>query len=74
MSDQTTYAKVQNGIVTAVHVVTWEFLVENPERYGNPDLYLECFQDGSGRGYCAPGWLYDQQQDIFINPLIVIMD
>jgi hypothetical protein len=68
VNTQTTYAKIENNTVTAVHVVSWQFLVENPERYGNPDLYLECFQDGSGRGYCAPGWIYDAINDSFYNP------
>lgn len=69
---QTTYAKVENNIVTAVHVVIWDFLVAHPERYGDPDLYLECFQDGSGRGYCGVGWLYDPVKDIFVVPVVEV--
>lgn len=63
-----TYAKVENGIVTQVNVVEWDFLVANPERYGDSKLWIECFQDGSGRGYCGPGWLYDATNDVFIEP------
>lgn len=63
-----TFAKIENGIVTQVNVVTWEFLTENPDRYGDSSLWLECFQDGSGRGYCSEGWLYDATNDMFIEP------
>ncbi len=64
----TTFAKVQDGIVTSVHVVTWGFLTANPERYGDSSLWIECFQDGSGRGYCGIGWTYNKQLDKFISP------
>jgi len=71
MSDtRTYYAKVEGGIVTAVRVVAWEFLVANPERYGDSALWVECFQDGSGRGYCGIGWSYDAINDVFVAPTI----
>lgn len=63
-----TFAKVENGIVTQVNVVTWEFLTTNPHRYGDSSLWIECFQDGSARGYCAPGWTYDSDKDLFVAP------
>lgn len=63
-----TYAKVENGIVTQVNVVTWEFLTANPDRYGDSALWIECFQDNSGRGYCGKGWSYDPENDRFIAP------
>ena len=66
-----TYAKVENGIVTSVHVVTYEFLVANPERYGPSELWLECFPDNSGRGYCGVGWTYDAVTDTFTPPPVV---
>jgi hypothetical protein len=62
---QPTYAKVENGIVTAVHVVEYAFIVANPDRYGDPNLWVECFQDNSGRGYCDVGWVYDAENDKF---------
>ncbi len=69
MSDTRTYfAKVENGIVTDVRVVTWEFLTANPDRYGDSSLWVECFQDGSGRGYCGIGDIYDAVNDIFVAP------
>ncbi len=63
-----TYAKVENGTVTDVHVVTYEFIVANPERYGDSSLWIECFQDGSGRGYCGIGYTYDPATDTFSPP------
>lgn len=69
-----TYAKVENGIVTQVNVVTWEFLTANPERYGNSSLWVECFRDGSGRGYCSKGWLYDAVADKFVEPKIDVSE
>lgn len=70
MSDTRTYfAKVENGIVTDVRVVAWEFLVANPDRYGDSSLWVECFQDGSARGYCGIGWSYDAANDVFISPM-----
>ena len=68
MSELTTFAKVENGIVTDVHVVTWEFLTANPDRYGDASLWIECFRDGSGRGYCGKGWSYDAVNDVFVEP------
>ena len=66
--NETTYAKVENGVVTAVNVVEWDFLIANPERYGDSSLWVECFRDGSGRGYCGKGWLYDETNDVFVSP------
>ena len=63
-----TYAKIENGIVTQVNVVTWEFLTANPDRYGDSSLWIEVFQDGSGRGYCGKGWSYDADADKFVAP------
>ncbi len=71
MSDtRTYYAKVENGIVTDVRVVTYEFLSANPDRYGDASLWVECFQDGSGRGYCGVGCSYDSVNDVFVTPTV----
>ena len=70
MSEPTTFAKVENGIVTQVNVVTWEFLTANPHRYGDSSLWIECFRNGSGRGYCGVGWTYDAVNDVFVAPTI----
>ena len=71
MSDTRTYfAKVENGIVTDVRVVAWDFLVANPDRYGDSTLWLECFHDNSGRGYAGVGYTYDAVNDVFVAPTI----
>ena len=62
------YAKVENGIVTDVRAVEWDYLVANPDRYGDSSLWLECFPDNSGRGYCDEGWFYDETNDVFVAP------
>lgn len=68
VSELTYFAKVENGIVTDVRVVAYDFIVANPDRYGNPDEWMECYPDGSGRGYCGIGWTYDAATDKFIAP------
>lgn len=65
----TTFAKVENNIVTMVCAVTYEYLVENPERYGPVELWIECCQDGTGRGYCGVNWVYDAKNDKFLPPV-----
>ena len=71
MSDtRTHFAKVENGIVTQVNVVTWEFLTANPDRYGDSALWIECFPDSSGRGYCSVGDTYDAVNDVFVAPVV----
>ncbi|NBR87691.1 MAG: hypothetical protein EBS84_21475 [Proteobacteria bacterium] len=70
MSDDRTYfAKVENGIVTDVRVVAWDFIVANPDRYGDPSLWVETFRDGSQRGkYAGIGDFYDAVNDVFVSP------
>jgi len=69
MIDERTYfAKIENGIVVSMRVVSWEFLVANPERYGDSSLWIEYYPDGSGRGWCAMGWSYDAVNDVFVAP------
>ncbi len=70
MSEQTYFAKVEDGIVTDVRIVKWDFLVANPDRYGDSSFWIEVFPDNSGRGYCSKGWSYDAELDKFIGPFI----
>ena len=70
MSDtRTYYAKVENGIVTDVRVVSWDFLIANPDRYGDSSVWVECFQNGLGRGYAGVGFTYDSVNDVFVAPV-----
>jgi hypothetical protein len=70
MSDSRTYfAKVENGIVTDVRVVAYDFIVANPDRYGDASLWVETFHDNSQRSkYAGIGDLYDPALDIFTSP------
>ena len=70
MSDTRTYfAKVENGIVTDVRVVAYDFIVANPERYGDASLWVETFHDNSQRGkYAGIGDRYDAELDEFVSP------
>jgi hypothetical protein len=69
MSEQLQYfAKVENGIVTEVRVTTYQFIQENPDRYGDPEQWIETFWDNSGRGFCSKDWCYDATLDRFYDP------
>ena len=69
MSENRTFAKVVSGIVTDVRCAgSPEWIAANPDRYGDSSLWVECFQDGSGRGYCGIGWTYDAVNDAFVAP------
>jgi hypothetical protein len=72
MSNTPTYfAKVENGIVTDVHVVSYDFIVANPDRYGDASLWIETFHDNSQRGkYAGIGDIYDADLDEFVTPTI----
>jgi len=68
---ETLFAKVENGIVTDVRVVTWDFLTANPERYGDSSLWIETFHDNSRHGkYAGIGDTYDAVNDVFVAPVI----
>ena len=65
----TYYAKVEDGVVTKVHVVSYQFLIANPDRYGAGSSWVETFHDGSQRGqYAGIGDIYDEELDRFITP------
>ena len=66
----TYFAKVENGIVTKVHVVSYDFIVANPDRYGDASLWKETFFDTVGKTYAGIGMTYDAELDQFISPSI----
>ena len=69
MSETATYyAQVIDDVVVTVHVVSYDYLVANPDRYGDPDNWLQVFTDGTGRGYPGIGWIYDSATDTFNPP------
>jgi len=68
MSEPTYYAQVIDGIVTTVHVVSYDFIVANPDRYGNPDNWKQTFIDVEGVTYAGIGYTYDAATDTFSAP------
>lgn len=57
-----------NNVVTAVHVVTPEFLAENPERY--PGTWVPTFINVPGKTYAGIGYVYDAETQNFAAPII----
>ncbi len=55
-----------NNIVLAVHVVTREFLEENPERY--PGTWVETFVDLPTKTYAGIGYTYNAKTKNFTPP------
>jgi len=51
------FAQVTNGIVTAVAVVTAEFMAANPDRY--PGEWIETFFDTVGKTYAGIGFTWN---------------
>ena len=69
MSDTRTYfAKVENGIVTDVRVVAYDFIVSNPERYGDASLWYDAHFNTEGKKYAGIGDIYDAVNDVFVAP------
>ena len=67
------FAQLDNSnIVTAVHVVTYEFLNENPDRY--PGTWVETFINLPNKTYAGIGYTYDSTTKDFVAPTLVIID
>jgi hypothetical protein len=58
----------ENNRVLAVHVVTQEFIDENPDRY--PGVWVETFADVAGKTYAGVGFTYDPKTKNFTPPEI----
>jgi hypothetical protein len=56
----------ENNVVLAVHVVSQEFINENPDRY--PGQWVETFQDVEGKTYAGVGFTYDPATNDFKAP------
>lgn len=56
----------ENNVVINVHVVTAEFMAENPKRY--PGVWVETFFDVEGKTYAGVGYTYDYDTNDFIAP------
>jgi hypothetical protein len=70
MSENRTFAKVEDGVVTDVRCAgSLEWIEANPDRYGDVSLWIETWQDNSQRGkYAGVGDLYDADLDEFVSP------
>jgi hypothetical protein len=61
------FAQVTNGIVTAVAVVTAEFMAANPERYQGE--WVETFFNTENKTYAGIGYTYDSATQDFVMPI-----
>ena len=59
-----------DNIVTDVHVVTAEFMAENPERYLG--VWVETFYDDPNKTYAGVGYTYDYDTQDFTAPPLPI--
>lgn len=53
----TYFAKIENGLIVAVHFVTQEFLEANPERYAG--TWVNCANNEEGQTHFDIGYTYD---------------
>jgi hypothetical protein len=58
-----------NNVVLAVHVVTSEYMAENPERYLG--VWVETFIDLPNKTYAGIGYTYDPLTQDFTAPVHV---
>lgn len=61
-----------NNVVINVHVVTAEFMAENPGRY--PGTWVETFIDTNDKTYAGIGYIYDYDTDDFTAPIVELDD
>lgn len=67
MSSHSYYAQIdENNVVTAVHVVTAEFMAENPDRY--PGTWVKTYFDLPNKTYAGVGFIYLPDVDDFMAP------
>ena len=63
------FSKVVNGIVeSVVNVDDLQWIVDNPERYGDSSLYVETEPTDLTKQQGKIGFTYDAQKKIFVAP------
>ena len=68
---RTYFAQINDdNIVVDVHVVTAEFMAENPERYLG--VWVETFYDNPNKTYAGVGYTYDFNTKDFTAPPLPI--
>jgi hypothetical protein len=61
------FAQLDNeNIVVSVHVVSAEYMAENPERY--PGVWVETFIDDPNKTYAGVGYTYHYDTEDFTPP------
>jgi hypothetical protein len=69
MNNHQYFAQIdENNLVVAVHVVTQQFIDDNPDRY--PGTWVETFVDLPNKTYAAIGFTYDETTKDFIAPYV----
>ena len=63
---RTYFAQVIDGVVTDVHVVSAEFMAENPERYEGE--WIETFIGVEGKTYAGIGYSWNGTD--FVAPVV----
>jgi hypothetical protein len=58
----------ENNVVINVHVVTAEFMAQNPERY--PGVWVETFFNTENKTYAGIGFTYNYETQDFTPPYI----
>jgi hypothetical protein len=56
----------ENNVVINVHVVTAEFMAENPDRYAG--TWVETFVDRPDKQYAGINFIYDYNTQNFVAP------
>ena len=70
MSAEQYFAEIDNNnVVICVHVVTQQFLDDNPDRYSG--MYVETFVNVPSKTYAGVGYTYDRATDDFVPPVYV---
>lgn len=70
MSDLTYFAQIDsNKVCLQVHVVTQQFIDENPDRYEG--TWVETFFNNPDKTYAGEGYIYDAKKKDFIAPTFV---
>lgn len=64
-----TYAKIENGsVIRLVLVESYDFIVQNPERYGDASLYVLVNTEDPMSRFAVVGMGYNSETQTFFDP------
>jgi hypothetical protein len=67
MNELTYFAQINDeNVCLQVHVVSAEFMAENPERYTG--VWVETFFNNQNKTYAGEGYIYDAETQDFTAP------